>query len=368
MKVRLAIVLSVLAGACTPSATTSRGGGDAESGKAMAPQVDLEFVRHLSKRHQEYIDALLLCGSPNPSDWEQAKRSMEISPYRVFDEDTALIQAFRAGDAGARAELARRGLLLNALTNFTKGYDRVKWVEAHKILMDAGQPGQILLSTTLVEMLMNGQFREQWDHVRSTLVESGPVALETVIGWARALAEATPAQTAVYRFDDLTQAAMALIWFGDKASAVLGEYVKSPKPNVRRACARAIGEARHVPLAAALARMLGEDPDWTVRASAAEALGKMSGAQATAGKALLDRMKVERDRIVLKAVIEALGKLNYDEAVPVLMNTLDHPNIEMSSQAINSLYHITGERLTRKEQWLQWYATVYPRWKDRNRR
>ena len=325
-------------------------------------------MRQFSKTHQQYVDALLLCGGATPADWMEAKRRLELlQPYRVFDEDPELVRKFRAGDDKARLELARRGLVLSSLMVFSMGYDKKKWDDAHKVLMDAGQPGQILLSTTLVEILMNGQFREQWDHVRSTLVETGPVALETVLGWARAMADATPAQTAVYRIDDLTQAVMALLWFGEKGQAGVDEYARSPKPNVRRACAKALGEARHVPSAATLARMLGEDADWTVRTSAAEALGKMSGAKEVAGRALIARLKKGDDRIVLRATIEAMGALKYDESVPILIATLEHPNVEMANLAMLSLYHITGERLTRREQWAQWYQVSYPKWKDRPR-
>jgi len=363
-----ALLLGALIGlaACAPAAPAA--GEGIEAGKAPPPPVDLELVRQLGKTHQQYVDALLLCGGPNARDWQEARKRLElIQPYRVFDEDPELIRKFRGGDEVARLELARRGLVLDALMVFPKGYDRKKWEDAHKVLMDAGQPGQILLSTTLVEILMNGQFRDLWDHVRTALVETGPVALETVAGWARALAEATPAQTAVYRIDDLTQAAMALIWFGEKGRSALEEYVASPKPNVRRACARAIGEARHLPSAPALVRMVGEDRDWTVRTSAAEALGRMTGAKAAAGRALVDRLKKGDDRIVLRATIEAMGTLKYEEAVPVLMTVLDHPNVEMANLAMMSLYHITGERLTRKDQWLQWYQTAYPAWKARPR-
>lgn len=360
----LAILLAASSGACAPTA----GGGAADGGEKPVPPVDLELVRQLSRSHQEYVTALILCGGPNAGDWAEARRRLELlQPYRVFDEDPELIRKFRAGDDKARLELAARGLILDALMAFSKGFDKKKWDDAHKVLMAAGQPGQILLSTTLVEILMNGQFRDRWDHVRSTLVETGPVALETVLGWARALADATPAQTAVYRIDDLTQAAMAMIWFGEKGLAGVEEFAKSPKPNVRRACARAIGEARHVPSTPTLVRMVGADGDWTVRTSAAEALGKMAGARAVAGQALVDRLKKGDDRIVMRATIEAMGALRYEEGVTMLVATLDHPNVEMSNLAMMSLYHITGERLTRKEQWLQWYQVSYPKWRDRPR-
>jgi HEAT repeat protein len=336
---------------------------------AQAPPVDLELMRQLGKTHQQYVDALLLCGSPNPGDWERARRQLEvIHGYRVFDEDPELIKQFRNGDEKSRKELGRRGLILNSLMVFAKGYDQKKWDEAHKTLMDAGQPGQILLSTTLVEILMNGQFRDVWDHVRATLVDTGPVGYETLSGWAKSLAERTPADMPIYRIDDLTQAIVALIWFGDKARPLVDEFAASPKPNVRRASARAIGESVNAVSMPILVRMVSDDPDWTVRTAAATSMGRMSAAKQTAGPALLARMKKERDPMVLRSILESLGTLKYDGAVPDLVNALDVPNLEVASQAMNALYHITGERLTRKEQWLQWYATVYPKWKNRTQR
>jgi hypothetical protein len=343
-----------------------------------SPPVDLELVRQMGKTHQQYVDALLLCGSARALDWEEARRQLDlIHPYHVFDEDPELIRRFRAGDNAARVELGRRGLILNALMVFPKGYDRRKWDEARKILVEAGQPGQILLSTTLIEILMNGQFREMWDPARMTLVDVGPVALETVIGWARELAARTPPDTAIFRIDDLAGAGVALISFGEKGLAVFDELAKSPKRNVRRACARAIGEAvltgeahaiqEALTRATILVRMVSEDADWTVRAAAAESLGRMSGAKTLAGRSLCDRMKKERDRVVLKAIIESIGELKYEDSVPDLMIMIEVPVIETVNLVMNALYHVTGERLTRKELWLQWYATEYARWKARPR-
>jgi hypothetical protein len=349
-----------------------------EPKEADTPPVDLVLVRQMGKTHQQYVDALLLCGSARALDWEEARRQLElVQPYHVFDEDPDLIRRFRAGDSAARSELGRRGLILNALMAFPKGYDRRKWDDARKILVEAGQPGQILLSTTLIEILMNGQFREMWDPARMTLVEVGPVALETVIGWARELVARTPADTAIFRIEDLAGAGVALISFGEKGLVVLDEFAKSPKRNVRRACARAIGDAvltgeanairGALTCAPILVRMVSEDADWTVRTASAEALGRMSGAKALAGRTLCDRMKKERDRVVLKAIIESIGELKYEESVPDLMIMIEVPVAETVNLVMNALYHVTGERLTRKEQWLQWYATQYPRWKVRPR-
>src|SRR5439155_11027739 len=131
--------------------------------------------------------------------WEQASRQLNLLPpsYHVFDEDIDLIAKFRAGNSEARTELGRRGRILSALMVFPQPYDKTRWEEAQKTLMDAGEPGQILLSTTLIDILMNGQFQELWDHVRASLVETGPVAFETLVGWARAQVERFRSDTMV---------------------------------------------------------------------------------------------------------------------------------------------------------------------------
>jgi hypothetical protein len=328
--------------------------------------VDLELMRQLGKTHEQYVGALLKCGLATPADWIEARKTLELlHPYHVFDEDPELIQRFRNGDDQARLELGRRGAVLNALLVFPRGYDRKKWEDARKTLVDSGQPGQILLATTLIEILMNGQFQDDWDHVRATLVEIGPVASETVLSWARELAARTPADTPIYRLEGLAAAGVTLLWFGEKGLAVLEEFRLSPKPNVRRAYAKAVGEAVHIPSAPRVGRMLAEDPEWTVRAACAEALGKLVPAKTVVGPVLLERMKKERDRLVLKDIIESVGHLKYEAAVPDLMVMLEIPSLETSNLAMGALYRITGERLTRKEQWVQWYTTVYPRWKDR---
>lgn len=333
------------------------------------PTLNLETMRQLARVRQQYVDALLLCGSASLRDWEQAKRQLELLPpgYRIFDEDPDLIKRFRAGDEKARTELGRRGRILNDLAVFSKGYDKSAWEKAQKELMEEGLPAQILLATVLVEILINGEFAEDWDHVRTVLVEIGTVGFETIEGWARALIESTPADAPIFRIEPLTQSIVAIIWFGEKGRPLIEEFSRSPKPNVRRGCARAIGEAMHAPSAPILVRLLSQDPEWIVRTMAATALGKMAGAKAPAGQALVDALKKEKERLAVRAILESLGMLKYEDAVPELIKALDHPHIEIANQAMQSLYHITGQRLAKKEQWLQWYATDYPRWKARPR-
>ncbi len=344
---------------CAPSSSGS--GGDPRS---EAPEPDLEMMRQYSRNLQQYVDAMLLCGSTQARDWEDAKRQFDLlHPLYVFKEDPQLIKDFRAGGEAARKELARRGVLLQSMLVFGKGtYDRAKWEEARKTLMDAGEPGQVLLATTLLKLLLNGQYQELWPNLRFTLVASGPVALETASGLARQLAQNAPSNTPVFHMDDLVQILIVVISFGDAGRPTVEELTRSPKPNVRRAVARAIGEARDGSAAPSLI-MLMADPEYPVRATAAEAAGALASAKLTLGPALVDRIGKERDSKVLEKVLRSIGDLYYGDAIPDLMKVLDVPSREIAEAAMQSLYIITGFKHTKREQWTEWYRTGYADWK-----
>jgi hypothetical protein len=309
---------------------------------------------------------MLLCGSIQASDWETAKRQFELlQPFFVFREDPELIRNFRGGSESARKELARRGVLLRSMLVFGSGsYDREKWSEARRTLMDAGEPGQFLLVTTLLKLLLNGQNQEIWPHIRFTLCESGKLALDTSAGLARELAQNSPANTPVFHMDDLVQVLMVVIGFGDAGRPYLDEMARSPKPNVRRALARAIGESRDGSAAPALIELLS-DSEYSVRATSAEAAGALASARPTLGAALVDRIGKERDGKVLEKVLRSIGDLYYAPAIPNLIQVLEVPSREIADVAMQALYIITGEKLLRREQWTEWYRTKYPEWKKR---
>src|SRR4029079_4819117 len=167
-------------------------------------KVDLDILKRNSRNLQAYIDAMLLAGSTQPGDWAESKKQFElVPPFFVFQEDPELIRQFRAGSDTARRELARRGVLLRSVQVLSSGYDRGKWEEARKTLVDAGEPGQVLLCTTLLGMLLNGQNIQIFPQIRFALAESGPFALETTAGLAKELAAQTPADAAVFNMDDL---------------------------------------------------------------------------------------------------------------------------------------------------------------------
>ena len=330
------------------------------------PALEAQAMLSYSKTLQQYIDAMLLCGSTISVDWEEAKRRFDmLQPFFVFKEDPDLIREFKAGSAAARQELARRGVVLRSVLVFVSGpYHRGKWEDARKALMDSGEAGQVLLCTTLLKMLLNGQHKEIWMHVRYTLVESGPVALETTVGLAKELGERTPADTAIFAMEDLVQIYMVLIAFGDGGRPALEEHSRHAKANVRRSVARAIGESKDGSAVQILIRML-EDSEWQVRMAATQAMGQMGSVRATAGPVLVDRLGKERDGLVFRTALRSLGDLLYAEAVPDLVKVLEVPSRETVEKAMEALYIITGEKFLRRDQWVEWYNTRYADWKKR---
>jgi hypothetical protein len=352
------LLVALVLGACSGSASNSRDKKDAE-------KIDFSTIKQNSRNLQTYIDAMLLAGSPNPADWMEAKKQFDlVHPFFVFQEDPSLIAQFKGGSEGARRELARRGMLLRAVVVLSSGYDRLKWEEARKTLMEGGEAGQYLLCTSLLGMLLNGQNMAIFPQIRFALVESGTYALDTTVGVAKELTAQAPADAAIFKMDDLVQVLMALIGFGDAGTPALEEFSKSSKANVRRCVARAIGESKDGSALQTLLRLL-EDSDWTVRMSAAQAMGQMGSVRPTAGPALVNRLGKERDGLVFRSLLRAIGDLLYAEAIPDLIKILELPSRDTLEAAMGSLYIITGEKHLKREQWLEWYRTRYPDWKKK---
>jgi hypothetical protein len=99
-----------------------------------------------------------------------------------------------------------------------------------------------------------------------------------------------------------------------------------------------------------------------VRMTAANAMGQMASARATAGPALMDRLGKERDALVFRTTMRALGDLLYVDAIPDLVKVLEVPSRETVDVAMQSLYILTGEKFLRREDWITWYKTRYPDW------
>ena len=89
-----------------------------------------------------------------------------------------------------------------------------------------------------------------------------------------------------------------------------------------------------------LGEMLRSDPEWQVRAAAATALGQMRPAHDKAGPILIEVLKKEKDRLLKKLVVDALGACQYPEAVPILINALDVPDRDLPERVMVALYRI----------------------------
>jgi hypothetical protein len=331
--------------------------------------MEVALIQVYSKTYQQYVDALILCGSALTKDWEDARRQLEVlHPFHVFDDDPAIIRSFRGGSEAARKELAARGVILRTLQTFGQPYDRAKWEEARGILMRAGPAAQHLLVRTLFSALMNGQYRKDWENIRYHLVETGPMALETATALGERQAKDAPATTAVFRFDDLLQTLLVVIGFGDAGRPFLERISAHEKMNVRRAVAAAIGEAKFDPGVPILVRYVSEDPEWQVRASAADAMGRLSASRAQVGPALVARFGKEREAPVLHRVLRSVGEVGYVDGIPELIKVLEVPSLATAERAMESLYILTGERFRRKELWQEWFRTKYPAWRARQGR
>jgi hypothetical protein len=361
MLLRPAVLLVLFAlGACSAPR------GDAEKGKNDPGMVDLNLLKRNSRNLQDYIDAMLLAGSPQPADWAESKKKFDlVHPFFVFQEDPGLIRQFKEGSETARKELGRRGTLLRSVQVLSSGYDREKWEEARKTLIDAGEPGQVLLCTALLGMLLNVQNLQIFPQIRFALAESGRFAFETTVGLAKELAAQMPGDVAVFNMDDLVQVLMVVIAFGDTGKGALEEFSRSPKPNVRRCAAAAIGKSKDGSALNVLLRLL-VDPEWSVRMTAAESMGEMAAVRSVAGPALVDRISKERDVLVFKKVVRAIGDLLYVDAVPDLIKILEVPSRDTLEAVMGSLYILTGEKHLRREQWYEWYRTRYPDWKKKH--
>ena len=336
-----------------------------QSGGAMA----VEFAKVSMQTLREYIDALVMCGSAAPSDWLEAQRRLDtLHPFHVFKEDPGLIASMRRGDGKARAELARRGGLLRAMLVFAGKHDRPKWDAARKTLLAGGEAGEALLTTTLLQLLIDGAARDNWEHLRSQLVETGRPALDTAVLLARAISEKAPAETAVFPHDDLTQLFMLFIGYGDTGRPAVDEFARHPKPNIRRCMAEAIGEARDDQSAGILVGYLRSDPSWIVRAAAAEACRRMGPSRRVLGPVLTERAAGgEREGYVMRRVLRAIGDIGWPDGVPALVAALESPSLETAESAMAALYVLTGERLARREQWAEWHRTRYAAWRAKQR-
>ena len=162
MILRAAPCLLLLALAACPASLDPMG---REIGKE-APEPDLEMMRQYSRNLQQYVDAIAALREHAGAGLGGREAAVRAAPAARrlrgrSPADQGLPRGRRSGPQGAgpprRAAPVHAGLREGDL-------HRAKWEEARKALMDAGEPGQVLLATTLLKLLLNGQYQELRPH------------------------------------------------------------------------------------------------------------------------------------------------------------------------------------------------------------
>jgi len=353
---RIALVLVAFAAACgAPPAEPEAG-----------PMITPDTFKPLTDTYRDYVASLVKLGSALPAERAEGLRWLEINAYAYFSDDRAFIARASTGDEAALKELARRGKILDSMFAFWGKVDLEKWNDARRTICALGEDARVVLVTTLIRMLLNGQYQTSWSSIRFQLVEIGDDALQTSVALFRAKAEQTP-DTIIFREDDLVQIALVVLGFGERGRPSILEFAKSERLNVRKAVVRAVGEGRAVEYLPLVRGILVGDPIWVVRASAAKALGDLRAARPSAGTALMEALSTEKDRSVRPYIVSALGKLVYEDAVPILIRTLDAPDYDLAEKTMFALCQITGERLLTQDAWRRWYERDYQRWREKLR-
>ncbi len=121
---------------------------------------------------------------------------------------------------------------------------------------------------------------------------------------------------------------------GEASVEVFVELLGHPWPPLRAAALRALSRADPQRFVFALSGGLGADPDWRVRAAAAEGLGR---ADPVAGRPALTAMLADPDERVLPAVLEALVAAEAPEAPGLLLERLQAPGVVVRAAAARLL-------------------------------
>ena len=121
---------------------------------------------------------------------------------------------------------------------------------------------------------------------------------------------------------------------GEASVEVFVELLGHPWPPLRAAALRALSRADPQRFVFALSGGLGADPDWRVRAAAAEGLGR---ADPAVGRDTLTAMLGDPDERVLPAVLEALVAAGAPEAPGVLLERLQAPGVVVRAAAARLL-------------------------------
>lgn len=171
--------------------------------------------------------------------------------------------------------------------------------------------------------------------LRVLAMEAGPRSAAILIGALRDKSEAIRAQAAQF----LGTAPLSPALRGKARRALLAKLPDGSAVTRRRAV-EALGLLGPGDGALAVARVL-DDPEPTVRAAAARALGRMRDAQTV--PALARALEAPNEPIVTKALVEALAQLADESREPDLLRLLDEPPTGLSVLQVSGALSLRPE-------------------------
>ena len=374
----VACALALLA-ACTTDGSRGTPARN-ELSDAQVEQIQ-EWTARAGRHFPTYVEALQKFGSPNPSDWADGERLMElVEKLLERPVEPALRKAFHSEDAvtreAARKALARRGELyrlwldlhptaeeLAARTDEARASARraryVRWIKTREAMIALGEDAAMLLMDAFLRMLPRAAPDEQLI-IRDELRACGPRLIPFLV----AILDPAPREGSL----PLRQQCMFLLAdFVDRPEAeeALRRYSKAENQTTRKLVAESLRATHRQRRSAAprsiLEPMLRDDPSWEVRAAAAQGLGEIGHPEAV--PALIDVLQhctltVPEDRVsLMKFVVGALGQLRSRDAIEPLIRTLEsETNIDVRRNALKALNRITGEYFATPAEWHAWWA------------
>lgn len=346
-------------------------------------ELDRSFVEGKAREIEDYARGLQLFVSNDPKVHEEAFRvidkypTIEVVPlvpgvkYEVFEElpDRELIRIARGADPArapaAKRELGRRGtLVMNALV-FTRPFDLRQWNAAKGELLQLGDAGRINMGMALAGALLDPARRRDWSHVRVFLAELEEIGFQIVKAvYEEYLRPSLPHDDIpIYlHMEKVVEVFMALIQLSGYARSYLLDLARQPGVWQRRCIASAIGRAREIAMIPVL-REYARDPHETVRATAYEALGRLGIAGPEPAEILVDALSRETDELALEFLATGLEQLGSREAVPKLMEMVDHPEYPVVRVILRALRSLTGARGPQTPaEWKAWWERNKARW------
>ncbi|MGD1047820.1 MAG: HEAT repeat domain-containing protein [Candidatus Krumholzibacteriaceae bacterium] len=125
----------------------------------------------------------------------------------------------------------------------------------------------------------------------------------------------------------------------------LGQKLETPNRTLTKRIVRLFGEARVKEAAGPLLELLLKTPDWSIRARVIESLGKIGANEAIPH---LVRFLRDEEGWVRRSTVEALGRLESQDIADDVANILDDPSPIARESALEALLRLNVSRHARK--------------------